>query len=71
MEYNTGNVTGRLQMSKSINVIFYIFDFRQELTCAHDCHKHTHTRTHIHTHTHTHKQLHDMAMANRKIYRFA
>ena len=51
MEYITGNVAGRLQMSKSINVIFYIFDFHQDLTCANDCHKQTDT------------ELHDKAMA--------
>ena len=60
MEYNTGNVAGKLQMSKSINVIIFLhFCFRQDLTGAHDCHKHTHT------------ELPDMAMANRQIYRFA
>ena len=51
-EYNAGNVAGRLQMSKSMNVIFYVFDFRQDLTCANDTYTHTHT--HIHTHTNTH-----------------
>ena len=40
-EYNTGNVAARLQMSKSINVIFYIFDFRQDLTCAIDSYTQT------------------------------
>ena len=64
MKYNTGNVAARLQMSKSINFNFYICDFRQDLTCANDCHKHTHT------HTHTHTELHDMPMTNRQIYRF-
>ena len=59
-EDNTGNVVARLQMSKSINVIFYIFDFCQDLTCAHDCHR----QTELHdTQTHRQTELHDMPMA--------
>ena len=77
-EYSTDNVAGRLQMSKSLIVIFYIFDFRQDLTCANDSyartharaharthartHAHTHTHTLIHTHTHT-QRVYDMPMA--------
>ena len=67
-EYNIGNVVARLQTSKSINVNFYIFDFRQDLICANDSYTHaqTHTHTHshhTHTHTHTDTELHDMPMA--------
>ena len=32
----------RWQMSKSTNVIFYMFDFRQGVTCANDCNIQTH-----------------------------
>ena len=62
MKYNTGNVADRLQTSKSINAIFYIFDFRQDLTSANDSHTHTHT-PHTHTHTHMHTEQYDMPMA--------
>ena len=55
--YNTGNVAGRLQMSKCMNVIFYIFDFRQDLTWTNDSYARTHTDT----------ELHDKAMAIGKI----
>ena len=57
-EYNTGNVAARLQTSKSINVIFYIFDFHQDLTCANDSYTRVHARTHTHTNTHTHTPTH-------------
>ena len=39
---------------KSVNVIFYIFYFRQDLTCENDSHTHTHTHTHTRTHARTH-----------------
>ena len=39
-------------MSKSINIIFYIFDFRQDLTCA--------------NYSYIHRQLHDKPMATDK-----
>ena len=45
-EYNARNVAGRWQMSKSINVLSYIFIIRQDLTCAHDFNTHTYTHTH-------------------------
>ena len=43
MEYNTGIVTARLQLSKSINVILKIFDFCQDLTYANDSYTRTHS----------------------------
>ena len=70
-QYNTGNVAARLKQSKSINVLFYTFDFGQDLTCANDSYthiqtypyKHTHAYAHAHRHTNTHTELHDMPMA--------
>ena len=62
----------RLQTSKSINLILYMFDFRQDLTCAND--SYTHTRTHAHTHTRTrtrmrtHKHTHTHARTNARTH---
>ena len=53
MIYNFSIGAIRWQILKSINVIFYIFDFRHDMTCAHKSNTHTHT----HTHTETNKTI--------------
>ena len=45
MKYNFCNDAIRLQMSKSANIIFYIFDFRYDMTCAHHCNTHRNRHT--------------------------
>ena len=40
-------------MSKSTNVIVYVFDFRYDTTCANDCKR----QTDRHTHTETDKVI--------------
>ena len=45
MECSFRNYIIQWQMSKSTNVIFYIFDFRQGVTCANDSNTQTHTQT--------------------------
>ena len=50
IEYNIRNDAILSQILKVINVIFYVFDFYQGMTCADDCNAQTQTDTAITTH---------------------